>query len=266
MYKLIAVDLDGTLLDDGKEISARCRESIRRLKEKGKKIVLATGRPMHGILPYIETLDLIDENNYVVIYNGAVVQNTKGDKILLDKPLSLEAFKELYDLSRQLGVYIHALSGEYVLTPKFNPYTQIESRINRTTVIEGPVDEIDASTKIVKVMFVDDPKKLDSIIPLIPEWAKEKYSIQRSAPIFLEFLYKGVNKGVGVSIVAKELGIKSQEVICVGDAGNDIDMIKYAGLGVAMDNATEDVKAAADYITLSNMEDGVARVIEKFML
>lgn len=266
MYKLIAVDMDGTILNDKKEISKRCRENISKLKEMGKKIVLATGRPLRGIIPYIEMLDLLDDDNYVVTYNGALVQNTKGDKILYDKPLSLDSYKELYEVSKQLGVNIHALTESSVLTPKNNPYTGIESSINKIPVVEGPVEDVDTSTKIVKVMLIDDPKKLDSIIPLIPQWVKDKYSILRSAPIFLEFLDKSVNKGAGVSIIAKELGIKAEEVISVGDAGNDIAMIQYAGLGVAMANATEDVKAVADYITLSNEEDGVAHVIEKFML
>ncbi|CRZ33508.1 hypothetical protein DFR55_1352 [Herbinix hemicellulosilytica] len=266
MYKLIAVDLDGTLLNEDKKISERCREDVKKLKEMGKKIVIATGRPMKGILPFIETLDLFDENNYVVIYNGAMVQSTVGEKIIYDMPVSLESYKELYELSRKLDVNIHALTVNRVLTPKFNPYTEVESSINQIPVVEGPVDEIDASTKIVKVMFVDEPEKLDSVIVQLPDWVKQKYSVQRSAPIFLEFLNKKANKGIGVSIVAKELGIKPEEVICVGDAGNDIDMIKYAGLGVAMGNATDDVKAAADFITLTNEEDGVAQVIEKFML
>ncbi|HHX55014.1 MAG TPA: HAD-IIB family hydrolase, partial [Clostridiales bacterium] len=89
--------------------------------------------------------------------------------------------------------------------------------------------------------------------------------ILRSAPIFLEFLDKGVNKGVGLSLIAQHLGIRQEEIIAVGDAGNDIAMIKYAGLGVAMGNATDDVKEIADYITLTNEEDGVAHLIEKFM-
>lgn len=266
MYKLIAVDLDGTLLNEKKEISIRCQENISKLKEMGKKIILATGRPLRGMLPYIELLDLLDENNYVVSYNGALVQNTKGDQVLFDKPLSLDSYKELYAVSKQLGVNIHALTGSSVLTPKNNPYTGIESSINQIPIIEGSPDDIDVSTNIIKVMFVDDPKKLDDIIPIIPKWVKEKYSIVRSAPIFLEFLNKGVDKGVGVSIIAERYGIRPHEVICVGDAGNDIGMIQYAGLGVAMGNATEDVKAEADYITLTNEEDGVAHIIEKFML
>lgn len=266
MYKLIAMDLDGTLLNNESRISARSKECILKLKEKGKKIVLSTGRPLQGILSFIEELKLYDENDFVVMYNGAIVQNTKGDKILYDMPLSLDAYKELYELSKEFDVHVHALTKSDVHTPQYNPYTEVESVKNDIPVIEGPVDEVSDQAKIVKVMFVDDPQKLDYISSHLPEWVKEKYSILRSTPIFLEFLNKDANKGIGVSVVAKEFGIKPEEVICIGDAGNDIDMIKYAGLGVAMGNATDDVKAAADYITLPNTEDGVAYVIEKFML
>lgn len=266
MYKLIALDLDGTLLNEKKEISNRCRENIRKLKAKGKKVVLATGRPFNGITSYIESLGLIEDDDYVLVFNGARVQSTRTKEILLYKPLSLESYKELYPVSMELGVNIHALTEGCVLTPKKNPYTEIESTINNIPTIEGPLDDVDASTNIIKVMFVDDPKKLDSIIPLIPMWVKEKYTMFRSASIFLEFLDKKVNKGVGVSLIANHLGIKQDEVICVGDEGNDAAMIQYAGLGVAMSNGTDEVKALADYITLSNEEDGVAHVIEKFML
>lgn len=266
MYKLIAVDMDGTLLNEKKEISNRCYEDIMKLKESGKKIVLATGRPLNGILRYIEKLNLMDEDDYVVAFNGALVQSTQTKQILFNKPLSLDAYKELYELSKQLEINIHALTDNSVLTPKDNPYTEIESSINKIPTIEGPIEDVDISTIIIKVMFVDDPAKLDAIIPLLPQWVKEKYSILRSSPIFLEFLDKSVNKGAGVSAITQQLGMKPEEVICVGDAENDIAMIQFAGLGVAMANATEEVKAVADYITLSNEEDGVAHVIEKYML
>jgi len=147
-----------------------------------------------------------------------------------------------------------------------NPYTGVEVSINNSPVIEGAVCDVDPSTKVIKVMFVDDPKKLDNIISQIPDWAREKYTIVRSADIFLEFLNKSVDKSVGVSIIAEKLGIPMHEVIAVGDAGNDVRMIKNVGLGVAMTNASEDVKEVADYITLTNEEDGVAQVIERFML
>lgn len=258
--------MDGTLLNEKKEITNRCQKAIFKLKEKGKRVVLATGRPLNGVMQYLEKLDLFDENDYVVAFNGALVQSTKTKKIIFNKPLSLASYKELYTVSRQLGVNIHALTDHNVLTPKNNPFTEIESNINHIPIVEGPVEDIDASTIIVKVMFIDEPDKLDAIIPQIPKWVRDNYTILRSAPYFLEFLDKSVNKGAGVSAVAKQLGLEREEVICVGDAGNDLDMIRYAGLGVAMGNAFDEVKSEADYITHTNEEDGVAYVIENFML
>lgn len=266
MYKLIAVDMDGTLLNEQKEITNRCRQAVVELKKKGKKFVLATGRPIHGVMRYLEKLNLFDENDYVITYNGALVQSTKTKHIIFDKPLSLDAYRELYELSLLLKVNIHALTERNVLTPRKSRYTELEAEINQMPILVGPVDGVDPSAVIVKVMFVDEAELLDAALTKLPDWVKEKYTVLRSAPYFLEFLDKSVNKGVGVSVVARQLGLKREEIICVGDAGNDLDMIRYAGLGVAMGNAFDEIKSAADYVTHSNEEDGVAHVIEKFML
>lgn len=266
MYQLIALDMDGTLLNEDKEISKRCRAAIFKLKEKGKRVVLATGRPLNGVLSYLEKLDLFDEKDYVIAYNGALIQSTKSKEIIFDRPLSFECYRELYILSVALGVHIHALSDKSVLTPKNNPYTEIESSANHIAIIESELDALDPKIPIIKVMLVDEEEAINRAFSLLPQAILDKYSILRSSPNFLEFLDKNANKGVGVSIVAKELGFKAEQVICVGDAGNDLDMIRYAGLGVAMGNAVDEVKAAADYVTHSNEEDGVAHVIEKFML
>lgn len=266
MYQLIALDMDGTLLNKDKKISELTQKKISEVKAMGKKVVLATGRPIHGVKRYLHELDMFDEHDYVVTYNGALVQSTKDNRILLDVPLDLDAYKELYEVSKELGVNIHALTDDGVTTPVDNPYTKIESEINQIPIIEKPVAEVDEETLIVKVMFIDAPEKLDEIIPKLPEWVKEKYSVLRSAPYFLEFLDPRVNKGAGVDAIVKELGLEQHQVICVGDAGNDLAMLQYAQLGVAMENASSDIKEAADYITHSNNDDGVAHVIEKFMI
>jgi Cof subfamily protein (haloacid dehalogenase superfamily) len=266
MYQLIALDMDGTLLSEDKTISKRTHEMIAALKIKGKHVVLATGRPLKGVMNYVHELDLFDEHDYVVTYNGALVQSTKNDRILLDLPLSVAAYRELYDLSLELGVHIHALTSDSVLTPLNNPYTDIESSINQIPIITCPVNEVDEDTMIVKVMFIDAPEILEAAILKLPQWVKDKYTIVKSAPFFLEFLDPRVNKGAGVKAIVEKLGLGQHQVICVGDAGNDLAMIEYAHLGVAMGNATEDVKAIANYITKTNQEDGVAHVIEKFML
>lgn len=266
MYKLIAVDMDGTLLNEDKKISKRTYDVISRAKEIGKKVVLSTGRPLKGVMPYVEKLNLVDDDDYVITFNGALVQSTKDGNIILDLPLSYEDYLGLYKVSRELGVNVHALTDKSVLTPKNNPYTEIESNINSIPIIESPVESIDPDTLIVKVMFIDKPELLDNAFANLPKWVLDKYTIVRSTPHFLEFLDLRVNKGIGVSAVAEKLGLSKEEVICVGDAGNDLAMIEYAGLGVAMGNATEEVKSVSDYITHTNEEDGVAHVIEKFML
>lgn len=117
-----------------------------------------------------------------------------------------------------------------------------------------------------KFMMIDHPEILDECIKKIPKEYYEKYTIVRSTPSFLEFLNPDANKGSGISLLAGKLGIHKDDIICVGDAENDKHMIEYAGLGVAMGNANEEIKYLADYITLSNNEDGVAHVINKFIL
>jgi Cof subfamily protein (haloacid dehalogenase superfamily) len=266
MYKLIAIDMDGTLLNEEKQISPENYEAIQKAKESGVKVVLASGRPLVGFKRYLEELDLVSEDNYVVAFNGAIVQSSGGNKIISKTTLDLEDYKGLYELSKELKVNIHALTESTVISPKDSKYTRLESEMNLIHCEIIAVEDVPQDTAILKVMFIDDPKVIDEIIEKIPETVSSKYTIVRSAPFFLEFLHKLVNKGAGVQSLAEKLNIKQEEVICIGDAGNDIHMIKYAGLGVAMGNAFPEIKRAANFITKTNDQDGVAHVINKFIL
>ena len=266
MYKLIALDMDGTLLREDKTISSITQEEKQKAKEKGVKIVLASGRPVEGIQRYLEQLNLISGEDFVVSYNGAIVQNTKTKEIVSRTVLKGTDLHELYALSQELGVNIHAFSQEGCITPKLTKYSILEGEINGIPVVVKNYDEIKDSEEIIKIMMVEEPEILQEAINNLPEYLYEKYTIVRSAPFFLEFLNKEVNKGVGVEALANSLGIKREEVICMGDAGNDEHMIRYAGLGVAMGNAFEEIKAVADFVTKSNNEDGVAYVIDQFVL
>lgn len=258
--------MDGTLLNHKKEISTVNKAAIRAAQEKGKKVVIATGRPLVGIQRYLKQLEMVTDEDYVIAFNGALVQTAKTGRVIYKKTLHWDDYQALYAVSLELGVNIHALTENHVMTPVANQYTDVEANINGIETEIIPVAKVPKDTNIVKVMFIDDPKKLDEITPKLPDWVKERYTIVRSADIFLEFLDNTVNKGTGVAAVASEMGITAKEVICVGDAGNDLDMIRYAGLGVAMENAFDYVKEEADFITHSNDADGVARVIEQFML
>jgi Cof subfamily protein (haloacid dehalogenase superfamily) len=266
MYKLVAIDMDGTLLNGEKQISPENYEAIQKARESGVKVVLASGRPLVGFKRYLEELNLVSEDDYVVAFNGAIVQSSGGNKVISKIALDLEDYEELYELSKQLKVNIHALTENTVISPKDSKYTRLESEINLIHSEIIAVEDVPKDTTILKVMFIDDPKIIDEIIEKIPETVSSKYTIVRSEPFFLEFLHKSVNKGAGVEALAKNLNIKQEEVICIGDAGNDIHMVKYAGLGVAMGNAFPELKRVASFITKTNDQNGVAHVINKFIL
>ncbi len=266
MYKLVALDMDGTLLKEDKTISKENLEAIKRAKENGIKVVLATGRPTKGIEKYLKQLNLLNDGDYAVAFNGAVVQNTKTGEIIAKNFMNLNDLEYLYTLSKKLDVNIHALTPSSCITPKLNKYSELEATINGIPLEIVDFDNINKDTTIVKVMFIDDESILNKVIENLPDDINDRYTIVRSAPFFLEFINKKVNKGFGVEVLAKNLGINQEEVICMGDAGNDIHMIKYAGLGVAMGNAFPELKEIANYITKTNEEHGVAHVINKFIL
>lgn len=266
MYKLIALDMDGTLLKDDKTISKANFEAIKTAKQNGYRIVLATGRPAKGIEKYLRQLDLMGDDDYAVAFNGAVVQKTKTGHVIAENLMEYGDLQKIYDLSLKLKLNIHTLTVNECITPKINPYSQREARMNNISLIEKPFSAIDKNESIIKIMLVDSKEKLDKAEKLIPKEFHDKYTVVRSEDIFLEFLNKKVDKGFGVKLLAENLGLSPDEIICVGDAGNDIAMVKYAGLGVAMGNAFAEVKKVCNYVTKTNEEDGVSHVIHKFML
>ena len=267
MYKLVAIDMDGTLLKGDKTVSERTKSAIQSAREMGVTVVLATGRPIEGVSKYLEELDMYTDKDYVLSYNGALVQKTKSKESIAKIALEGSDLHYLKKLSNELGVNIHAFSEEKgLITPKNSKYTEVEANINNIKINEIDIDAISDDEVIIKIMMIDEPEILGPAIDKLPKYVFEKYTVVRSTPYFLEFLNKEVNKGVGVEMLAKHLGIKREEIITLGDAGNDLHMIEYAGLGIAMGNAFDEVKEAADYITDTNENDGVAKAIEKFIL
>lgn len=265
MYKLIAVDMDGTLLRGDHTISTKTKQAIKSVVEKGIKVVLASGRPIEGLERYLEELNLLCEDDYVMSFNGSIVQNVKTKAIVCKNILKGSDLKVLYRLAKEIGVNIHAFTKQGCITPVMNEYTKLEGKINGIEVHEIDFDTIDDNEDVIKVMLIDPEPVLSEAMKKIPSSIYETYTVVRSAPYFLEFLNKASSKGAGIKALVDYLGIKSEEVICIGDAGNDLDMIEFAGLGVAMGNAFEEVKEVADYITYDNEADGVAHVIEKFI-
>lgn len=267
MYKLIALDMDGTLLTSEKKISENTKKALKAAEAKGVKVVLASGRPLDGITRYLEELDLLKDDDYTLSFNGGIVINNKTKDIITSTLIKGSDLKDIYKVSKELDINIHAFSvREGLITPKMSQYTKHECDMNGINYIIKDFNEVDDDEDIVKVMMIDPQEKLDEAIKKLPKYLYDKYSVFKSAPFFLEFTNKEVDKGKGLKKLGEYLGIAQDEIIACGDAGNDLSMIKYAGLGVAMKNATDDVKTEANYITLSNDEDGIVHVVEKFIL
>ncbi|MEL7293083.1 MAG: Cof-type HAD-IIB family hydrolase [Pseudomonadota bacterium] len=267
MYKLIALDMDGTLLTSDKTISENTKRAIDAARQQGVKVVLASGRPLDGMQAKLDELNIQGDNEFVVYFNGSMVKELGSDKLIHTAIIDGAKAKKVATLAQQLGLDCHAFSTEHgLITPKMNPHTDIEANINQIPVTEMAFDQLVDDHPIIKVMIVGAPEKLTNGIRQIPDEFHQAFTIVQSAPFFLEFLNLDSNKGVGVGAIAEYLGIRADEVICVGDAENDHHMLQYAGLGVAMDNAMPQTKQIADHITASNNEDGVAKVIEQFIL
>lgn len=268
MYKLIALDMDGTLFTSDKKISERTKKALAQAHQQGVKIVLASGRPLDGLRKPLAELNLISDDEYVLCYNGALSVTAETGKILSQCTLTGADCKKLFKLAEELGVHCHAFSTKQgLITNEINQYTKYEADMNEMQYhIINPYTDIDDDEVIIKVMFIDPPEILKDVIEKVPSWVYEDYNAFSSAPFFFEITNKAVDKGTGLKQLAERLKIKQEEVIACGDENNDYSMIKYAGLGVAMGNAIDKVKNAANYITDTNDNDGVAKVIEKFIL
>ncbi|MBC5635743.1 sugar-phosphatase [Ornithinibacillus sp. BX22] len=268
MYKLIAIDMDGTLLNDHHEVPENVKAALHQAKKQGIKVVLCSGRPIGGMRSYIRELNLDEDGDYAIAYNGAFVQNTYSNEVVAELSLKHDDLQNLYDHSLELNTPMHFfdVNGLYTPNADISEYTVLESYLNKIPLGYRQVSDVPKDISIPKIMYINKPEKLTHTIQSLPESLTDQYNIVQSSPYFLEFVHPNASKGNAVRKLAELLGIKQEEVMCIGDNGNDISMIEYAGCGVAMRNAIPEVKAVADFETLSNNEGGVAYVIEKVAL
>lgn len=264
-YKMVVMDMDDTLLREDHSISAKNREIIKEAQEAGVKIVLASGRPTFAMRDYAKELELDKYGSYILSYNGAIITDCTTGNAIFEKSLTKEVAHELYDLSKEHNVFIHTYVGDDIITEKNNEYTEIEKDITGMEI--KTVEDFKNAVKgnVIKVLMLEDPAYLKSVEDKLKPSVLEKMNMTISKPFFLEFTDKGIDKSTSLERLINQLGIKKEEVIAIGDSYNDLGMIKFAGMGVCVDNAPADMKEHANYITESNMNDGVAKTIEKFI-
>jgi len=270
-YKLVCIDLDGTLLTDEKTITKENIETIRKASSLGINICIATGR-IYKFVDHIK--ETLGNKIKVIASNGGII--LKEDEALSFKTLSYEEILRLKNLTKDYNVDIYLNTENEIISEKSIPKTYSYKVINnglkdryKVNIVENyPFENLkyDKKYKIVKAICInkDDLNEVKKVRQLLEE--TNKFEISSAEHHYCEINSKGVSKGKAVEELAKSLKIDIKEVMCIGDGGNDIEMLKRAGISIAMKNGMEDVKSLANYITEDNNNSGVAKAIEKFIL
>jgi hypothetical protein len=260
--KLVALDLDDTLLDEARLVSDRAKQAIRGAVAKGVTVIIATGRMYRSALPYALQLDL---DVPLITYNGALVKCSMSGETLLHRPVDAATAAQVLELFRQRGWYIQVYRDDQLYVRERDENARYYEYIADVDAI--PVgDRLYDAVETTKLLAMDDPASIPEIYQTVEQAFGDKLYLTISKPNYLEILNPKASKGLALAYLAERLGIDRSEVMAVGDSLNDLDMIEYAGLGVAMGNSRPEVKAAAQAVTAGNDADGVAEAIEKYVL
>lgn len=267
-YKLLVLDVDGTLLNDEREISKRTLAALLKVQQMGVRIVLASGRPTYGLMPLAKTLELGNYGGFILSYNGCQIIRAQNGEILFERRINPEMLPYLEKKARKNGFAIFTYHDDTLITDSpDNEYIKNEALLNNLKIIKE--DEFSTAIDFApcKCMLVSD--KEEALIGLEQHWEKRlagTLDAFRSEPYFLEVVPCGVNKANTLGALLEHLGVTREEVIAIGDGVCDVVMLQLAGMGVAMGHSQDSVKVCADYVTASNEEDGVALAVEKLIL
>ena len=264
-YKLLILDIDGTVTNSEKVITPKTKEALLKLQEQGIPVAIASGRPPAGIAPIADELELDRFGSYILAFNGARIINWRTKECIYSKTLHPAFVRKLYGDAGKYHVNLMTYEDSQILVGgTADQYNKTESRI-----VGLPIKELDNLPNYVnfpvnKCILTGEPQELERIEPILAEKYIHEAMVFRSEPYFLEVTPKNVDKAYCLARLLDILKIPREAMVCCGDGFNDVTMIQFAGLGVAMANAQDAVKKYADYITASNDEDGVAQVVEKF--
>lgn len=266
-YKLLVLDLDGTLTNSKKEITPNTLQTLIEAQKQGIKIVLASGRPTYGVAPLAEKLQLEKYEGYILSYNGGEIIDWMTKEMIYKSLLDHAVLPYLYECAQKNQFAILSYDGKYILTENPDDEYVIKGAKLNGMEIKKVGSFLDAiKHPITKCLIVGEPNRLAILEKEMHEHLIDRMGVFRSEPYFLELVPKGIDKAQSLAVLLKKINMTKDEMIAIGDGFNDLPMIKFAGLGVAMANAQDIVKENADYITLSNEEDGVAHVVHKFIL
>lgn len=272
----IILDIDGTLLNDDKKISPETKKALITAQQNGVKLILASGRPTTGMHLYAEQLEMETYHGLLVSYNGAKVVDCQTKEELFNQTLTIAEGKAVLEHMKQFEVKVMIDKDDYMyvnnvydcyITYKGEEINiiQYESRGGNFKLCEKEDLAAFLDYRINKILTAGDPDYMQKNYQAMMAPFKNTLNCVFTADFYFEFTAKNIDKAKALDTVLTPMGIHAENIIAFGDGHNDITMVKYAGTGIAMDNAVPELKAVANSITLSNNKDGIAHVLNNFI-
>jgi Cof subfamily protein (haloacid dehalogenase superfamily) len=269
-YRLIALDLDGTTVTEGQAPTAGVRRAVAGAEARGARVILATGRPYESAVTYAASLGL---HNPIICYQGALVKETVADcATLFTEPMPRAPLLDLLALAEDWDLDLNLYSERALYYPRMRRSREFYDLwfglpLQHVPNLAAGLDIIDREGLApLKCLVIAEPGENDRVTPRLQAHFEDRLAVYRSHPLFVEAVSPAVSKGQALAFLAEHYGIAREETIAVGDSGNDLSMVAWAGVGVAMGNAIPEVLAAANWVAPTVEEDGVAAVIEKYVL
>jgi len=274
--KVIIMDVDGTLTNSEKKISEKTKNALIKAQEAGVILILASGRPTSGLIDYAKELKMDEHHGLLVSFNGSKVVDCQSNKVLFNETMSVEKGQAVLEHMKKFDIKPMIDKDEYLfVNDVYNCYVeykgrpfnviQYESRGGKFKLCEKDDLAAFADYPLNKILTAGDPEYLKANYEEMMEPFKDTLSCMFTGPFYFEFTAKGIDKAKALDSVLIPMGYKKEEMIAFGDGHNDASMVKYAGIGVAMANAVDDLKEIADEVTLSNEEDGIAYTLKEYL-
>lgn len=274
--KVIIMDVDGTLTNSKKQITPKTKEMLIAAQNKGIKLVLASGRPVSGLIGLAKELEMEKHHGLLVSFNGSKVVDCQTKEVLFNQTMRIEDAREVLEHMKNFKVYPMIDKGNYLFVNDVYKgmityqnekidIIQYEARGGNFKLCE--IEDLSSFVDfpLNKILTAGDPEYLNEHYQDMMEPFKERLNCMFTAPFYFEFTAKGIDKAKALDSVLKPMGFQQEEMLAFGDGDNDATMLSYAGIGVAMDNAQDSLKKIADKITLSNEEDGIAVMLETLL-
>ncbi len=264
-YRIIALDLDGTLTNHDKVVTDATRKALAKAQDDGAVVVLASGRPTYGIMPIADCLELERRGGFILSYNGGKIVDCKTMETLYSQCLPDTVLPEIHNYAQEKGYALLGYSGNEIITESpDDKYVGEESRINKMPIrpVSNLLENIEKHP--TKLLMTGDPTEMVKAEEELADILGTRMDVFRSAPFFIELVPKGIDKARSLQRLLNRINYTPSDMIAFGDGYNDISMLRLAGMGVAMANAAPEVRAEANYVTLSNDEDGVAAALAHF--